>query len=225
MHIGLIGGIGPAATDYYYRGLIERYAKSNTALDLTIVHADLRQLAQNCADRNAQRQAEIFVRLIQRLAAAGAELVAITSMGGHFCIEELKKISPLPILNAIPETEAAIRRRNLRTVGILGTRAVMETALYGGISTAQVVPPEGDALEEVDNNYFEMAVAGRATEAQRRVFFAVGRRLCQIQGAEAVILGGTDLFLAFAGEECGFPVIDCAEIHVDALYQRSVPHR
>ena len=175
MHIGLIGGIGPAATDYYYRGLIERHAKSNTTLDLTIVHADLRQLAQNRADRNAQRQAEIFLRLIQRLAAAGTELAAITSMGGHFCVEELKKISPLPILNAIPEVEAAVRRRNLKTVGILGTRAVMETALYGGISTAQVVLPEGDALEEVDNNYAEMAVAGRVNEAQRRVFFSVGR--------------------------------------------------
>ena len=68
MHIGLIGGIGPAATDYYYRGLIERHAKSNTRLDLTIVHADLRQLAQNRADGNARRQAEIFLRLIQRLA-------------------------------------------------------------------------------------------------------------------------------------------------------------
>jgi len=225
MHIGLIGGIGPAATDYYYRGLIERHAKSNTRLDLTIVHADLRQLAQNRADGNARRQAEIFLRLIQRLAAAGAELVAITSMGGHFCIEELKKLSPLPILDAIPEVDTAIRRRNLRTVGILGTRAVMETALYGGISTARVVPPEGDALEWVDNNYIEMAVAGRVTEAQRRVFFSVGRRLCQVQGAEAVILGGTDLFLAFAGEECGFPVIDCAEVHVDALYQRSASHR
>jgi aspartate racemase len=38
-------------------------------------------------------------------------------------------------------------------------------------------------------------------------------------------LGGTDLFLAFAGEGCVFPVIDCAEVHVDALYQRSAPHR
>ena len=37
MHVGLIGGIGPAATEHYYRGLIERHAKSNTTLDLTIV--------------------------------------------------------------------------------------------------------------------------------------------------------------------------------------------
>ena len=40
-------------------------------------------------------------------------------------------------------------------------------------------------------------------------------------GAEAIVLGGTDLFLAFAGHDPGFPVIDCADIHVDAIYARS----
>jgi aspartate racemase len=159
MHIGLIGGIGPAATEYYYRGLIERYARSDKILDLTIVHADLRELARNLVDRAAQRQAEAFLRLVRRLASAGAELAAITSMGGHFCVEELMRTSPLPILNAIPEVEAVIRRRNLNTIGILGTRMVMETALYGGIRCARVVLPEGDALEQVHSNYFEMAVA------------------------------------------------------------------
>src|SRR6516162_10081135 len=217
MHIGLIGGIGLAATEYYYRGLVERHAKSNTTLDLTIAHADLRQLAQNLADRNAQRQAENFLRLVQRLAAAGAEFAAITSMGGHFCVEELKKISPLPILSGIPEVEAAIRRRNLETVGILGTRAVMETGLYGGISSAQIVLPKGDALEAVDKTYFDMAITGCATDAQRRGLFSIGENLCRNQGADAIILGGTDLFLAFEGQDCGFPVIDCAEVHVDAL--------
>jgi aspartate racemase len=46
--------------------------------------------------------------------------------------------------------------------------------------------------------------------------------LCKAQGAEAIVLGGTDLFLAFAGQDCGFPVLDCAEVHIDALYRRTV---
>ena len=142
MHIGLIGGIGLAATEYYYRGLVERHARSNTALELTIVHADVRELAKNLATGAAQRQAEVFLHLVRRLAAAGAELAAITSMGGHFCVEELKRISPLPILDAIPEVDAEIRRKNLKRVGILGTQTVMETALYGGIFSAQVVRPK-----------------------------------------------------------------------------------
>jgi aspartate racemase len=222
MHIGLIGGIGPAATEFYYRGLIDRHARSGTTLDLTIAHADVREMAQNLANNAPQKQAETFARLIQRLAAAGAELAAVTSMGGHFCIRELEAISPLPLLNAIPEVDAAIRQRNLKTIGIIGTRNVMETGLYGGITSALIVRPEGEALDQVHDAYVTMAMAGHVTDAQRNVFFSAGQHLRQTQGAETIVLGGTDLFLAFAGQDCGFPVLDCTEVHIDALYRRSV---
>ena len=195
MHIGLIGGIGPAATEFYYRGLIDRHARSNTPLDLTIAHADVREMARNLANRDARKQADAFAPLLRRLAAADAHVAAVTSMGGHFCIRELEAISPLPLLNALPEVDAAIARRNVKAVGIIGTRMVMETRLYGAISSAAVVAPEGQALDEVHANYSEMAIAGRVTDAQRRVFFAAGARLCQDRGAEVVLLGGTDLFL------------------------------
>jgi len=222
MHIGLIGGIGPAATEFYYRGLIDRHAKSNTSLDLTIVHADVRELSRNLTNGDAQRQANTFVALVGRLAAAGAQAAAVTSMGGHFCIRELEAISPLPMLNAIPQVAAEIGRRKFKTVGILGTRMVMETRLYGAISSAAVVVPEGEALGAVHKNYVEMAAAGRVTDAQREVFFAQGEKLCRDRGAEVVLLGGTDLFLAFQGRDCGFPVLDCADVHVEAIYRKSV---
>jgi aspartate racemase len=222
MHIGLIGGIGPAATEFYYRGLIDRHARSNTALDLTIAHADVREMARNLANRDARKQADAFAPLLRRLAAAGADAAAVTSMGGHFCIRELEAMSPLPLLNALPEVDAAIARRNLKTVGILGTRMVMETRMYGAIASAAIVVPEGAALDEVHKNYSEMAIAGRVTDAQRRVFFAAGEKLCRDRGAEVVLLGGTDLFLAFQGHDCGFPVLDCADVHVEAIYKRSI---
>jgi aspartate racemase len=221
MHIGLIGGIGVAATEFYYRGLIARLERLGTALDLTIVHADVYELTQNAANGEPRKQAESFVRLIARLAAAGAGAAAVTSMTGHFCSRELEAVSPLPLINAIPEVDAALRRRNLKTVGILGTRTVMGSKIYGGISAAAVVLPQGDAFDLVHTNYVEMALAGRVTQAQREVFFSVGRRLCQEQGAEAVLLGGTDLCLAFQDRDCGFPVIDCADVHTDAIYERS----
>jgi aspartate racemase len=65
-----------------------------------------------------------------------------------------------------------------------------------------------------------MATIGHVTEDQRQVFFEAGRALCA-RGAEAIMLGGTDLFLAFAGHDPGFSVIDCADIHVDAIYATS----
>ena len=82
--------------------------------------------------------------------------------------------------------------------------------------------PEGDALEEVHKSYMDMAVAGRVTDAQRRTFFSIGQQLCRVQGADAVMLGGTDPCLAFEGQNSGFPVLDCAEVHVEALYRKSI---
>jgi aspartate racemase len=82
MHIGLIGGIGPAATEFYYRGLTDRHAKSGTRLELTIANAEVSDLTQNLTQKNARKQAEIFAALIARLKAAGAQAAAVTSMGG-----------------------------------------------------------------------------------------------------------------------------------------------
>ncbi|TAJ39298.1 MAG: aspartate/glutamate racemase family protein [Reyranella sp.] len=220
MHIGLIGGIGPAATDFYYRGLIDRHVAAGIPLDVTICHADVREMSRNLMGKNPGRQAEIFVKLVERMKAAGAKAAAITSMGGHFCVKELMAISPLPILNAIPEVDAALARRKLKKVGIIGTRTVMESRLYGGIPSVEVVPTEGEDLDRVHSNYVEMATVGHVNDAQRQVFFEAGRRLTA-RGAEVVMLGGTDLFLAFTGHDPGFAVIDCADIHVDAIYAKS----
>jgi len=222
MHIGLIGGIGPAATDFYYRGLIDRHAAAGAIPEITIAHADAREMTRNLATGDAKAQAAIFARLVRRLEAAGARAAAVTSMGGHFCVKKLEAISPLPIFNAIPEVDAALARRGLKKVGILGTRNVMESGLYGGITAVEVVQPEGENLARIHEAYVAMAVPGRVTEEQRGIFFEVGAQLCRKHGAEAIVLGGTDLFLAFAGQEPGFPVIDCAEIHVEAIYRQSI---
>jgi aspartate racemase len=222
MHIGMIGGIGPAATEFYYRGLIARHTKAGTQLDLTIAHADVRELSRNVANRDAKKQAAIFARLVERLAAAGAHAAVITSMAGHFTVGELEPISALPLINALPAVDAAIRESKLKRIGILGTRTVMESRLYGAIASAEFVLPEGEDLEAVHTSYVDMARTGVVTDAQRQTFFRVGLHLCKAKGAEAVMLGGTDLFLAFQGRDPGFPVIDCAGIHVEAIYRKSV---
>jgi len=80
---------------------------------------------------------------------------------------------------------------------------------------------EGAERDEVHTAYVTMAEVGRVTDQQRHTFFTVGRRLCQERGAEAIMLGGTDMFLAFVGQQSPFPLIDCADIHVDAIYRKS----
>lgn len=222
MHIGLIGGIGPAATEFYYRKLAKAHADAGVVMDLTIVHADLHTLAANMGAGEAEAQAREYRRLTERLQAAGAEAVAITSIGGHFCAPEFEAISPLPVLSVIPAVAAEVARCGYRRVGILGTRVAMETRIYGGLSDVETVVPQGKAFEQTHDDYIGLAMAARASEGQRQRLFNAGRALYKTQGAEAVILGGTDLFLAFEGHDPGFPVIDGAEAHVAALFKASV---
>ena len=221
MHIGLIGGIGPAATDFYYRGLVDRHAAAGTVLECTIVHADVREMSRNLSEGKPELQAQVFARLIGRLKAAGAEAAAVTSMGGHFCINQLLPISPLPLVHGIHAVDAAISKSGLKKIGVLGTRLVMQTKLYGGVSSAELIAPEGDMFDQVGTAYMAMAQIGRVNDQQREVFLTAGRQLMRDRGVEAIMLGGTDLFLAFAGRDPPFPLVDCADIHVDAIYAKS----
>ena len=221
MHIGIVGGIGPAATDYYYRGLIAAAAEKGFTLELTIVHAEAPTLIKNQATGDAAAQAAVFRRLAERLQAAGADVTVITSIAGHFCIEDLKRTSPLPVIDMIEEVDRDLETRGLERVGVLGTRMAMETGLYGRVRAARLLAPAGDELGAVHEAYVAMAAAGAVTEEQRDVFLAASRRLIDDQGAEAIMLGGTDLALVFDGTDYGFDIIDCAKIHVDAIARRA----
>ncbi len=221
MHIGLIGGIGPAATEFYYRGLVKGHALAGKPLEATIVHADARELLSNLALGAAKEQAEIFLGYIRRLQSAGADSAVVTSLGGHFCIDELEKISPLPIINAIPILDSFFKENGIERIGILGTQTVMESRLYGGISSAEILIPEGDDLEATHDNYVAMATSGHATDQQRDFFLSMGNKIIRDQKADAIALAGTDLFLVFDGRNCGYPVVDCAQIHVDYLVSLS----
>ena len=222
MHIGLIGGIGPAATDFYYRRFIAAFASAKAALELTIVHADTPTLVANLGRGDAAAQVVIYERLTKRLAAAGADCVVVTSIAGHFCIGPFKAVSPLPVMDMIAEVSRAIAARGLRRVGIIGTRTAMESRFYGGVTTAEVVPPGGDDLGAVHDAYVAMATSGGVTGAQRAVFNAACERLMAEQRVEAIMLGGTDLALAFDVRDSAFPLVDCAAIHVDAVVRAAL---
>ena len=141
----------------------------------------------------------------------------MTSIAGHFCIDAFRAVSPLPVIDMLVEVDRGIEREGLRRVGILGTRVAMESRLYGAVRHAEVVAPPTDLLLRVHDAYAAMAVAAVVTEGQRELFFSAGRALVEDLGAEAVLLGGTDLGLAFAGRDPGFRTFDCAAVHASAI--------
>lgn len=221
MHIGVIGGIGPAATDYYYRKLIQTYALNDRELELTIVHADTPTLLKNLAAGQKEHQVAIYQKLAKRLKLAGAECVVVTSIAGHFCIEAFEAVAELPVINILTAVNNEVGQRQYDAVGIIGTKTVMETRFYNGISGAKMIIPAPDDLNDVHEAYSEMATLGAASQEHIDVFHNASKRMIQNEGAQAIMMGGTDLALVYQAETAPFQIVDCAEIHVREIFRQA----
>jgi len=216
MHIGLIGGIGVAATIVYYQRLVAAVAeRGGTNLELTIVHGDIQELIRNNLADRREEQARAFLPLVDRLRDAGCDCGALTSLGGHFCFAELAAQSPLPLVSGVAPLDAFFVRSGIRRIGLLGTRLVMRTRLYGQLTATDALALE-DEIDAIGQTYQEIAVAGACSPEQRALLIGAGQRLMEA-GADAVVLAGTDLNLAFDGRDVGYPVIDALDVHVALL--------
>ena len=215
LHIGLIGGIGVAATLVYYQRLAAKVAAMGQQMECTIVHAQVDDLVRTNAADLRDEQAAVYVPLIDRLKAAGCDCAAITSLGGHFCFEETRALSSLPLVSAVAPLDDYFVGQGLGAVGILGTKVVQRTGFYGHLKATRPVVLDAE-IDAIGQTYTDMAIAGTCTPDQRSFFLDAGRRLIEA-GADAVVLGGTDLGLAFDGQDPGYRVIDALDVHVDVL--------
>ena len=223
MHIGLICGIGPAATVAYYNGLISAFRQSGQALKLTMVHADASVLIANASTGQDVAQAYIFAQHLDQLKGAGCDIAGITALTGHFCMDALQPISPLPILNAIQAVDEFCVASGIGTIGLLGSPPVMASHLFGQLKQTQTVIPDSD-IHVLGQAYLDVATSGECPAPTRQMFFDAGKQMIAHQNAQAILLAGTDLGLAFDGQSPGYPVIDALEIHVAALLERATRH-
>jgi len=215
MHIGLIGGIGVAATLVYYQRLVSAIEALGGRPEITIVHAQAKDLVKNNLADDRPPQAQIYADLINRLKAAGCECAAITSLGGHYCFEETVPLSSLPLVSAVAPLDDFFAKQGLTQIGLLGTQVVMRTRLYGQLQKTRALALDDD-LAAIGQTYIDLALAGECTNDQRKYFFEAGQQLTDA-GAEAIVLAGTDLNLAFDGTDPGYRVIDALDVHVDVL--------
>ncbi|SLN61066.1 putative racemase [Roseovarius albus] len=216
MHIGLIGGIGPAATIEYYRRLVELFKAEDLPLKLTIAHADVSVLAKNAPADRRDEQAEVFAGHLRQLKAAGCDVASITALTGHFCFDEVKALSPLPLMSAIEPIDFYCAQNGINRVGLLGSPPVLQTRLFRCLQQVEAIVPE-EGLVGLGDTYMRVALSGECTDADRDILFAAGQGMIATQQADAILLAGTDLGLAFDGRDPGYPVIDALEIHVAAM--------
>jgi aspartate racemase len=219
--LGLIGGLGPGATIHYYRELIAAHQAQGRIPRLLIAHADVNRALALAGARDFTGLARYLAGLIESMAAGGAELTAMVAVTPHICAEQLVALSPLPLVDMVAEVANAVHARNLKRIALLGTRFTIETRMFGRLGDVEVVMPRPDEIDQIHNTYVDI-VGGRGSAEQVANVRKLAHTFIARDGAEAVLMAGTDFSLVFNESNIDFPTIDCARVHIDAIVRRQL---
>jgi aspartate racemase len=219
--LGLIGGLGPGATVHYYRELVAAHEKLARVPRLLIAHADIHRVYAAVTAKDFDGLARYLAGLIAQLAAGGAEVTAIVAATPHICADRLVALSPLPLVNMLTEVADVVHARGLKHVALLGTRFTVETRMFGCLGDIEVLKPQADEIDMIHRIYTEF-VAGRGSNAQTEELRKLAQTFIARDRAQAVLIAGTDLSMVFTESNAGFPMIDCAGVHIDAIVRRLI---
>jgi aspartate racemase len=121
------------------------------------------------------------------------------------------------LVSVLDVTASAVRARGLRRVSLFGTRAVVESRLYGKLNAEEVAMPRPEEIDTIHQTYLGLVASGRGSEEARETFSAIADTLLRRDGVEAIVLAGTDLSLIFDEQTAPFPAVDCTRIHLNAI--------
>jgi aspartate racemase len=220
--IGLIGGMSWESSAEYYRivnELVRRRLGGLRSARCLMWSFDFGEIeALQHAGRWEDATAEM-IAAAQRLERGGADFVVICTNTMHRMAPEVQAAISLPLLHIADPTAERIKAAGLRKVGLLGTAFTMEQAFYKGRLAErhglEVLVPGDDDRAAVHRVIYEELVQGRAEPASRQVYRDVIERLVR-RGAEAVILGCTEIMLLVRPEDSAVPLYDTTAIHAEA---------
>jgi len=216
--LGLIGGLGPGATVHYYRGLLAAHAAQGRVARMLIAHADVDHGRPLAEANKLDELARYLNGFIDSTAAGGAEMAAIVAVTPHICSAQLLPLLRIPLIDMVSVVADEIRARGLKRVALFGTRSTVESRMFGRLGV-DVVMPKGDEIDVIHNTYLDV-VYDRSTPTGIDQLRELARTLVKRDGAEAVLLAGTDLSMVINEENAGFPTLDCAAVHIAAITKR-----
>ena len=219
--IGLIGGITWYSTAVYYRTInqltCERLGNSHSAklLLYSIDFSELKTLQQ----KDDWKRIELMISDIGiRLENAGADCILICSNTPHLIADTFKQKIRVPFIHIAEETAKEIVKQKISKVGLLGTKFTMENSFFKdhlsrlGIET---MIPSGASRDLIHNSIFNEFTKGIFSTETKIKYLDIISEL-QIEGAEAIILGCTEISLLINQSDCKIKLFDTAAIHSKA---------
>lgn len=219
-HFGLIGGLGVGATVHYYRAIAAACSARELLPRITIAHADAPTALALVGEGRIDGLADYLAGFVGELAQGGATFAAIPAITPHICRAQLKARSPLPLVDMLDVTAQHVKERKLSRVALFGTKFTIDSQLFGVLDGVEVIQPSDAEIAEIHRIYMELAINGRCSESDEKKLREIAATLGQRDGAEAIVLAGTDLNLIFDESRAGFPAVDCAAAHIDTIVDR-----
>jgi aspartate racemase len=216
--LGLVAGLGVGAAVFYYRSLVEAHLACGLSPRLVMVHADVHHVMGLAESRERQKLAEYLSGLLRQLAGAGADVATIPAFSPQASAEELETLTPLPLISPLDAIVAEAKRRELRRIVIFGAHVTMETELFGRLrGVTEVVPLPAAAFAQVGDIYRKIVETEGASPEEFETLRSLAHRLINDDGADEILLAGTDLAFVFRPENTDFPHLDGARTHIEAI--------
>ena len=223
--LGIVGGLGPESTIDYYRRILEECKRDKPASSPSIIIDSLdvdRGLRLVEHDRPAL--VEYLLASLRRLAAAGADFAAMAANTPHVVFDDLVARSPIPLVSIVEACAEEAQRRDLRRLGLLGTRFTMEGSFYPTVFARRgiaIVSPNDEEQAWIHDRYVGQLLKGDFRDETRDGVKSVIRRLRKDENIDGVILGGTELTLLLSDSVVGgIPALDTTALHVNAIVNR-----
>lgn len=220
--IGLIGGMSWESSAEYYRIINEtvraRLGDLRSARCL-LWSFDFGEIEALQHAGRWDEAAEELIDAARRLERGGADCVLICTNTMHRMADQVQAAIGLPLLHIADPTAERIRAAGLSRIGLLGTAFTMEQDFYKGRLASRhgldVLVPDAADRAVVHRVIYEELVQGRVLPESRAAYRSVIARLVE-RGAQAIILGCTEIMLLVRPEDSPVPLFDTTALHAEA---------
>ena len=226
--IGLIGGMSWESSAEYYR-IINREVRNRLggvhSARILMLSVDFGEIERLQHHGDWDQLTETMKDAAIRLERAGAGFVLMCTNTMHRTADAVAAAITIPLLHIADPTAEKIKAAGIKTVGLLGTAFTMEQDFYKGRLQAlfglDVIVPQPDERRIVHDIIYQELVAGKILAESRAAYRKVIAGLIA-RGAQAIILGCTEIMLLVSAEDSAVPLFDTTTIHAIAAVDRAL---
>ncbi|WP_134499881.1 aspartate/glutamate racemase family protein [Microvirga pakistanensis] len=226
--IGLIGGMSWESSAEYYRIINQethrRLGGVHSARSL-LWSVDFDEIKQLQHAGEWDKLADVMKTAALHLERGGADFIVLCTNTMHRLADAITSSVSIPLLHIADPTAERIKAAGFRRVGLIGTAFTMEQDFYKGRLQAkhglEVIVPDAADRQMVHDVIYKELVLGTINAKSREAYRAIIARLIQ-KGAEAVILGCTEIMLLVSEEDSAVPLFDTTTIHAIAAVDHAL---